>query len=303
LNSIKPGDKVILFFDINDDYNKSLSIEEYASKGNIYILKNGNLVNILKARPNYEVENGGWAELADLRQQVVDASIQNKTVSIEVSNSYMGLPIMTLNRGKLVEYQDIVEDKVVSYGYMDESGNYHFFTNGTKVNNSQYTDPYKDLGKVIPIVAFDYNSKVYTFPIQVKPEGINAQDELDVILENPNLSEYNKMFQVNLLLGKYDLDTVDLVWTNTNDTRNMIREALESIEPILDLKNEENFLNTIKSIVINMNNPFMSAKLVLNMKNIQETLNEKKEKKNTNSKTKPSTNKGKDNADENQCKK
>lgn len=302
LNSVKPGDKVTLFFDINDDYNKGLTPEEYTSKGNIYVLKNGNLINILKAKPNYEVENGGWAELTDLRQQVVEASTQNKTVSIEVSNTYMGLPIITLNEGRRAVYKDIVEDKVVSYGYIDELGNYNFFTNGTKIDNSQYTDPYKELGKVVPIVAFEYNSKIYTFPIQVKPEGVNAQDELDVILENPNLSEYNKMFQVNLLLGKYNLDNIDFVWTNTNDTRNMIRNAFASIEPTLDLKNETEFLSTVKSIVLDMNNPFMSSKLVFNMKNIQETLNDKKEKKNTKSKTKPSTTKGKDNADENQCK-
>lgn len=297
LNQIKPGENVTLFFDVNDDYNKTLTQEEYVNKGNIYILKNGNLVNILKAKPNFEVKNGGWADLMNVRKQVISASVKNTTVSISVTGTYLGLPIITLDNNGQAEQRVIEEDKVVSYGYLSEKGEYNFFNQGTKVTNSQYTDAYKELGKVIPIVAFNYNSNVYTFPIQLKPQGINVQNELDDILNNPNLTEYKKMFQVNGLLSKYGLDNSNLAWTNQNDTRQLIRNTLENVLENVDIKDQEDFMNSDKYIVINMSDPFMSSKLVLDLQAIEKT----KEKTNTTAKTKPITQKGKDEADENKC--
>ena len=297
LNQIKPGEKVTLFFDVNDDYNKTLSPDEYVDKGNIYVLKNGNLVNILKARPSFEVKKGGWSVLMNVRKQVVAASTKNTTVNISVTDSYLGLPIITLDNNGRAEQKSVEEDKVVSYGYLGENGEYTFFNKGTKVQNSQYTDPYKELGKVVPIVAFTYNSKVYTFPIQVRPKGVNVQNELDDILNNNALTEYQKMFQVNGLLSKYNLDNTNLAWTNQNDTRALIRSTLENVLENVDIKNQVDFMNSDKSIVINMSDPFMSAKLVLDLEDVEKI----KEKTNKTVKTKPITNKGKDEADNNKC--
>lgn len=295
LNSIKAGDNVTLFYDPNDDYNKTLKKEELAEKANIYIMKNGNLVNILKSSPQYRDKNETWAQLSNLRKEV----IENGTAQIKVKSSYMGLPNIVIDEnGKAIELP-IEESMVESYGYVDREGNYKYFNN-VNVDNTQYTDPYREMGKNIPIVAFNYNGKVYTFPIQVDSVTGDATGELDDILNSDNLNEYQKIFQVNNLLGKYGILTDSLRLTNQNDTLPAIREALTSVGDRIDVTNKEDVQNALKTILIDMNDPFMSAKLVLDLKSAGEILDEMEEKT-KNEIIEPSSDIGSHLADENMC--
>lgn len=300
LNKLKPGENVTLFFDVNDDYNQTLKPEEYASKGNIYVMKNGNLINILKANTNYETNDAGWVALANLREKIVKAGATNQTVTTSIKNSYLGLPIINIGiDGRAIE-QPIIEELVLSYGYLDETGNYNFFDN-VKVDNYQYTDPYKNLEKNVPIMAFKYNNRVYTFPIQIESQSINAEGELDNILNNIELNEYVKMFQVNSLLAKYNLDLNNLAWTIENNTIPAIREALTSVSGKVNIKNETDFKNANKSTLLNMIDPFMSAKLVLNIQTSEQILNEIENKTKENVIVKPTNNKGLNLAEDNMC--
>ena len=296
LNKIKPGDEVTLFYDETDDYNKKLKKSDRAKKGNIYVMKNGNLVNILKADTEYRTNTEGWAELSDLRKKV----FENKTVKVKVKNSYLGLPIIHIGSdGRAIE-QEIKEDIVQSYGYLDSTGEYHFFDN-TTVDNSQYTDPYKQMGKNIPVVAFKYNDRVYTFPVQVYAEGIDAQSELDDILNDQTSNEYQKMFKTNMLLDKYNLKTDEMQWTNQNDSLEAIRTALSSIQGKIDITSKDSVEKARKTILLNMNDPFMSSKLVLDIKESTETLNESNTKTKGDVTIEPSTSIGEDLSNENKC--
>jgi hypothetical protein len=301
LNKLSPGDDVTLFFDVNDDYNQTLSPEEYASRGNIYVMKNGSLVNILKANTNYQTSDSGWAALANLRQQVIEAGATNQTVTTSIKNSYLGLPIINIGADGRALEQPIIEDLVVSYGYLDQNGTYNFFENNVRVDNYQYTDPYKDLGKNVPLMAFRYNDRVYTFPIKIESQSIDAESELDDILNNQELNEYVKMFQVNSVLAKYNLNSNDLLWTVENNTIPAIREALSSVNGKVDITNESQFKDSDKSTLLDMNDPFMSAKLVLNMQTAEEILDETDNKTKENTIVKPTTNKGLDLAEDNMC--
>lgn len=300
LNSLQKDDSVTLFFDINDDYNKILNKKDYASKGNIYVMKNGNLINILKAKSNYETENGGWAELNDIRKKVVKSSMDNnKSISVKIKGSYMGLPIIKIDsNGKAIE-NEINEDKIHSYGYIDANGKYVFFKNNIKVDNSQYTDPYLELNKIIPIMAFNYNGKIYTFPIQIRPKGINVQNELDSILNNTSLMESQKMLKVNGLLEKYNLESKELAWTSQNNTIDKIKSALNSVVEKIDLTNEKEYMEADKTSYIDLNDPFMNSKLIFDFKSVDEILTESEKDKNI--KIKPISDKGKNISDENIC--
>ena len=300
LNSLQKDDSVTLFFDINDDYNKTLNEKDYASKGNIYVMKNGNLINILKAKSNYETENGGWAELNDIRKKVVKSSMDNnKSISVKIKGSYMGLPIIKIDsNGKAIE-NEINEDKIHSYGYIDANGKYVFFKNNIKVDNSQYTDPYLELNKIIPIMAFNYNGKIYTFPIQIRPKGINVQNELDSILNDTSLRESQKMLKVNGLLEKYNLESKELAWTSQNNTIDKIKSALNSVVEKIDLTNEKEYMEADKTSYIDLNDPFMNSKLIFDFKPVDEILTESEKDKNI--KIKPISDKGKNISDENIC--
>lgn len=295
LNSIKTGDKVTLFYDPNDDYNKTLKKKDRAEKANIYIMKNGNLVNILKASPQYRDKNENWASLSSLRKEV----IENGTVTIRVKNSYMGLPNITIDEnGKAIELP-IDESMVESYGYIDKEGNYKFFNN-VNPTNTQYTDPYMQMGRNIPIVAFNYNGKIYTFPIQIDSVSNDATSELDDILNNEELNQYQKIFQINSLLDKYAILTEELRITNQNDTLPAIREALSSVGGRINVTDREDVQNALKTILLDMSDPFMSAKLVLDLKSASDIIDEM-ENKNRDEVIEPSSDIGNELADENMC--
>lgn len=295
LNAIKSGDSITLFYDSNDDYNKTLTKKELAEKANIYVMKNGNLVNILKSSPQYRDKNATWAELSNLRKEVVN----NGSTQIRVKNSYMGLPNIRIDEnGKAIELP-IEESMVESYGYVDREGNYKFFNN-VNPTNTQYTDPYLEMGKNIPIVAFSYNGKIYTFPIQIDSTTNDATNELDDILSNENLNEYQKIFQVNNLLDKYSILTDALRLTNQNNTLPAIRDALNSVGERVDVTNREDVENSLKTILLDMSDPFMSAKLVLDLKSASDILDDMEEKTKDES-IEPSSDIGSDLADENMC--
>lgn len=294
LNSIKVGDEVTLFYDPNDDYNKTIKKKDRISQANIYVMKNGNLVNILKAVPTYREKNEGWVELTNLRKEV----IENGTAKIKVKNSYVGLPNISIDEnGNAVELP-INESMVESYGYLGSNGEYKFFNNVIPTD-TQYTDPYKEMGKNIPIIAFNYNGRVYTFPIQVNLMGANAEAELDDILNDDSLNEYQKMFKTNSLLNKYNLDKA-LQWTNENNSLQAIREALTDVVSKSDITDREVVQNASKTILLDMSDPFMSAKLVFDLKSASDILADTKNK-DKDTRIEPITDVGTDLADENRC--
>jgi hypothetical protein len=200
LNSIRPGDTVTLEFDRNDDYNKQLTSKEYTTKGRIYVKKNGKLVNILKGTDVEKSEHDNWAELQAIRKQTVKAGLAKtkKTVSIQVTNSYLGFPIITLNNDGSAREIPIDESQVVAYGYMDETGNLQGDIANTKIDNIQYITPLSTMGKKTPVVAFKAYGQVIAFPINVKPKGVDLTADVDIIINNDNLSRERKYLKLML---------------------------------------------------------------------------------------------------------
>ena len=116
----------------------------------------------------------------------------------------MGFPIIKLNAEGKIIMNNIVESKVKSYGFIDESGEYKFF-NDIKNYNSQYTDHFKEYGKKIPIVAFEYKGKNYVFPMQINQKTQDVTADLDLVLNDNSLNKFQKITEVNKLLQKHNL--------------------------------------------------------------------------------------------------
>lgn len=274
VNSIKNGDAVTLEFDRNDDYNKTLSEDQYVNEGNIYIKKNGKLLNILKAS---NVENKstseGWANLEATRRKVIEASKQNKTVDIKINNSYIGLPIINLNQDGTAMEVPLDEKKVVGYGYIDESGNLQGDIANIKMDNIQYLEPLMNYGYKTPVMAFEAYGKVFGFPMNIKPQSANVTVELDAIMDNPILNKEQRMFAINTLLESYGMLTNDLALSNVNYDVDKVRDALASISKKIDITDKTELINAEKTAYIDLNNPFMSAKLVLDLISSESEIN------------------------------
>ena len=300
LNKIQPGDKVTLEFDPNDDYNKTLQKNQYNSLGNIYVRKNGKLVQILKSTRNKTKTDGqGWEELEAIRKKVV----KSKTpVQIEVESSYLGLPIVFIDSdGKAIELP-VDESKVAGYGYIDENGELKGDISKSKLTNTQYIDSLKSLKKVSPVFAFKYNGQVIAFPLNLKPKGVNLTQDVDNII-NSNMTREQKMFSINSLLEQNQMFTEELALSPANFNITAVKEALSNVYSTIDITDSEQFKDADKYSYVNLDDPFMSSKLVFNFNVLEDEVQESvKASKETFKKTVVTKNKkGLNKSDENKC--
>ena len=269
LNNLKIGDEVTLEFDLNNDYNKTLKKSEYESKGVIYVKYNGKLVQILKGTDN--TTSTQWGELKALRKKVIKNP--KKSYKITVEKSYLGLPIIKLNKDGAAIENSIEESKVESYGYIDENGNISTFKSGLKIDNDQYVKPLAKKSKKSPIVVFKYGSKNIAFPINVRPKNVNLEELVDEIV-NEDTSKEVKFFKLNSLLDANGLLNSDTAVTSENYNISNIKNTLSSVYESIDITNETELMETDKSIFIDMLDPFMSSKLVFNFgDNLMDSIN------------------------------
>ena len=260
LNNLKSGDEVTLEFDPNNDYNQGLSSTEYESKGVIYVKYKGKLVQVLKGTDN--TTSTQWTELKALRKKVIKNP--TKTYTIKVDKSYLGLPIIQLTSDSKPIENNIDESKVVSYGYVDNDGVVKTFKGDIKIDNDQYIRPLTKSGKKSPIVVFKYGNNNIAFPINVKPENVDLDADVDNIV-NDSISKEAKFFKLNALLDTYDLLNESTAVTSENYNLNSIKNTLSNVYDTIDISSEEELLKSDRTIYINMEDPFMSNKLVFKL--------------------------------------
>lgn len=301
--NLKPGDEVYVKFEAADDYNRSLDKRDYATKGNMYIVdKNGKLVNVLKAAST-ERKNLGpgsvWSKLKAARK----LATQKPIVPIKVAGTYLGYPKFQIDENNKPIKHIIDESKVLSYGFRDGKGEIVLFNSGIEVHNAQYVEAMK-AGKTVPIVVFKYGSKNVAFPIDVSSETKDVSSELTDILSNDALNEAQKVIQLNTLMAKYGIDNEALRRKggdiSTADVAE-IKEQLSNIEMPVDYKDQAAVERANKSIFIDMNDPFMASKIVLDYGNVEELVEQKKENKEAKKET--PAKEGKEEAEKKTCKK
>ena len=301
--NLKPGDEVYVKFEAADDYNRSLDKRDYATKGNMYIVdKNGKLVNVLKAAST-ERKNLGpgsvWSKLKAARK----LATQKPIVPIKVARTYLGYPKFQIDENNKPIKHTLDESKVLSYGFRDGKGEIVLFNSGVEVNNAQYVQAMKE-GKTVPFVVFKYGSKNVAFPIDVSSETVDVSNELTDILSNDTLNEAQKVIQLNTLMAKYGIDNEALRRKggdiSTADVAE-IKEQLSNIEMPVDYKDQAAVERANKSIFIDMNDPFMASKIVLDYGNVEELVEQKKENKEAKKET--PAKEGKEEAEKKTCKK
>lgn len=301
--NLKPGDEVYIKFEAADDYNRSLEKRDYATKGNMYIVdKNGKLLNVLKAAATERKNLGpgsAWSKLKAARK----LATQKPVVPIKISGTYLGYPKLQIDENNKPIKHTIDESKVLSYGFRDGKGQIVLFNSGVEVHNAQYVEAMK-AGKTVPIVVFKYGSKNVAFPIDVSSETKDVSSELTDILSNDALNEAQKVIQLNTLMAKYGIDNEALRRKggdiSTADVAE-IKEQLSNIEMPVDYKDQAAVERASKSIFIDMNDPFMASKLVLDYGNVEELVEQKKENKEAKKET--PAKEGKEEAEKKTCKK
>ena len=159
-------------------------------------------------------------------------------------------------------------------------------------------------GKTVPFVVFKYGSKNVAFPIDVSSETVDVSNELTDILSNDTLNEAQKVIQLNTLMAKYGIDNEALRRKggdiSTADVAE-IKEQLSNIEMPVDYKDQAAVERANKSIFIDMNDPFMASKIVLDYGNVEELVEQKKENKEAKKET--PAKEGKEEAEKKTCKK
>lgn len=270
LNSIKSGDTVTLEFDLNDDYNKTLTEDQYATDGRIYVKKNGKLVNILKGTNVKKSATDGWSELEAVRKKVVEAAKTNKTVTVGIEGSYLGFPIINLNEDGTAKEVAIDESKVLAYGYIDENGVLKGAAANVTIDNDQYVSAMSGLGKRTPIMVFKAYGQNIAFPINLKPTGTDLSGEVDNIINNDELSRERKIFEINALLASNNLFTEDLAMTTQDFDTARVKEALSDVFAPIDITNQTALNNAEKTAFIDVNDSFKSSKLRFDFGNVVE---------------------------------
>ena len=261
LNSIKAGDTVTLEFDPMDSYNMTLPKNRYEAEGNIYVRKNGELVQILKASNSVKSnKNGKVTELEALRKTVVKNP--NKVMQINVVNSYLGLPIISIDaQGNAIQVP-LDESKVLGYGYVDETGQIRGDISKLKIDNTQYVAPLSKLSKKTPIVAFESNGQVIVFPINLRPKGVDVSAEVDTIMSNTDTNRQRKMFEINTLLEKHGLFDQQNAVTDISFDINSVKESLSQVYDNIDVTDINAVKESDKFAYVDLNDAFKSAKLV-----------------------------------------
>lgn len=301
--NLKPRDEVYIKFEAADDYNRSLEKRDYATKGNMYIVdKNGKLLNVLKAAATERKNLGpgsAWSKLKAARK----LATQKPVVPIKISGTYLGYPKLQIDENNKPIKHTIDESKVLSYGFRDGKGQIILFNSGVEVHNAQYVEAMK-AGKTVPIVVFKYGSKNVAFPIDVSSETKDVSSELTDILSNDALNEAQKVIQLNTLMAKYGIDNEALRRKggdiSTADVAE-IKEQLSNIEMPVDYKDQAAVERANKSIFVDMNDPFMASKIVLDYGNVEELVEQKKE--NREAKKETPAKEGKQEAEKKTCKK
>ena len=250
-------------------------------------------------RNKTKTDGQGWEQLEAIRKKVV----KSKTpIQIEVESSYLGLPIVSIDSdGKAIELP-VDESKVAGYGYIDENGELKGDISKSKLTNTQYIDSLKSLKKVSPVFAFKYNGQVIAFPLNLKPKGVNLTQDVDNIM-NSDMTREQKMFSINSLLEQNQMFTEELALSPANFNITAVKEALSNVYSTIDITDSEQFKDADKYSYINLDDPFMSSKLVFKFNVLESEVQESvKASKETFKKTVVTKNKkGLNKSDENKC--
>ena len=301
-------DRVFLYIDPKDSYNKNL-LDEYNKA-----VKSGKQEKIDKALQNLEanigvslmygekfagflragLDNNGTGETAmmyaQIRKNAARQLIENEgnnlinlQTTIGVNFKYSGSPIFNLTtsaegvniKSNTIGTQEL--KKIKDAGYV-ENGE---LTIGGKVDTQKVNRSYLPKNRLrTPVVVFEYGGELIAFPASLNIDTIDKTQKLYDILSNENLTQGEKVNEINGYLLENGLAPKDynLKETDLGDTASMrsVVEALENSKVVPNIEswatkdfnlNDLSFQATLPIDITN--NPFNTPKMVMDVANAE----------------------------------
>jgi len=301
---LKNLEKVFLYLDPKDTYNKKLldkynkavntgnekeiqeALENLEANVGITLTDNEKFAGFLRAGIDNDSSTDTSIMYLQIRKAAAKALIEsqnenliNLETTIPVNFSFSGSPIFNLKKeaGQLEIVNQPIGAKELSKikdaGYVQEG---ELFIGG-KVVSTNVNKRYLPKSKAkTPIIVFDYNGEMVAFPVNLNSGVVDKTQQLNSILSNPNLTDGQKVNEVNKLLILSEIEP-KLFNLNEKDLQGTKMEALQqSLFAVEVLPNLNNWINkdfnlndlaTQATLPIDITNkPFNTPKVVMDVK-------------------------------------
>lgn len=298
-NDLKDEDAVELFVNVNNEHNQKL-LEEYnkskledkqktedlENQVVIYIRKNGKNYGTIKGLTQ-ENRKGVLASemgIKTLREQATKALKEGKSgvvATTQVKYVQIGNPILNIDGNGRISQIAISE---LGLKNVEATG---FVQDGEITLNKEVKDvrrsfikkiSEKNKGKKVPIVVIKRGAQMIAFPVQMVKTNVSKVEDLNLILDNTEMTDAQKVTAINNLLiengiapKEFELTTLDEQKVNAIADRLDKNQEYRTAEQLADKKyKKENLINdaTIALDLENLSVSLPSQKFNIDLENL-----------------------------------
>ena len=290
-NNLKDEDALELFVDVNNEYNKKLlkdkvKDEELENQVVIYIRKGGENYGTIKGltQANRNDLLGSETSVLTLRKQGAEALKQGKSgviATTKVKYVQLGNPILNIDgsgRISQIAISDLGLKNIVATGFVQD---------GEITLNKEVKDVRKSFikkvseknkGKKVPIVIIKRGAQMIAFPVQMVKTTVSKIEDLNLILDNTEMTDAQKVTAINNLLiengiapKEFELTTLDEQKVNAIADRLENNQEYKTAEQLADKDyKKENLINdaTIALDLENLSVSLPSQKFNIDLENL-----------------------------------
>ena len=290
-NNLKDEDALELFVDVNNEYNQKLlkdkvKDEELENQVVIYIRKGGENYGTIKGltQANRNELLGSEASIFTLRKLAAEALKKGKSgvvATTQVKYVQLGNPILNINgNGRIsqIAISNIGLKNIEATGFVQD---------GEITLNKEVKDvrrsfikkvSEKNKGKKVPIVVIKRGAQMIAFPVQMVKTNVSKVEDLNLILDNVEITDAQKVTAINNLLiengiapKEFELTTLDEQKVNAIADRLDKNQEYKTAEQLADKKyKKENLVNdaTIALDLENLSVSLPSQKFNIDLENL-----------------------------------
>lgn len=290
-NNLKDEDALELFIDVNNEYNQKLlkdkvKEEELENQVVIYIRKSGENYGTIKGltQANRNELLGSEASIFTLRKLAAEALKEGKSgvvATTQVKYVQLGNPILNIDgNGRIsqIAISNLGLKNIVATGFVQD---------GEITLNKEVKDvrrsfikkiSEKNKGKKVPIVIIKRGAQMIAFPVQMVKTNVSKVEDLNLILDNTEMTDAQKVTAINNLLiengiapKEFELTTLDEQKVNAIADRLDKNQEYKTAEQLADKKyKKENLVNdaTIALDLENLSVSLPSQKFNIDLENL-----------------------------------
>ena len=315
IRNLKKDDELLVVFPSNNAYNKTLKRGKQTYEEGVLLLytKDGKFVGVLKRTNTSEEATSKDKDMFYLlRKNAIDnassstAFVNEKQglidtgIRLTVDMIWHGHPTLSMKEvnGNIeinnFDFNDNSVKKVLDVGYVlngdiiTKSGNEDLKLSGQYYMTSTLKN---NIGKKVPFVVIELNGRKVMYPVNLKIIDSNPINNFNNILTDVNLTNGEKVLQLNELLNRYGIPHTSLFFDNDrllnqtyiNKVQNRLTDSdlYANMDSWMDEKrNKSDILKNDININIDLTNqPFHSPKIKFNYDNLSQDLIDVKEEK------------------------